>query len=291
VDDQKKKSRWNVDQRLEFIDFRLFWEGRINRSDLTELFGVSTPQASIDLASYQEIAPENAFYDKTQKTYVSAPKFEPRFFKPSANSYLAQLRLVDAGILDDAEAWANKLPDCSIAPVLQRRIEPCTLRSILSAIRSGLALHIAYQSMSQPEPTYRWISPHAIGFDGFRWHARAWCHNREAFVDFVLARILVVEGEKPSAIDRTADKAWIREVTLRLVPHPALEGGRRRVVELDFGMVDGFIEMQMRLCLTFYLERRFGLDRDPSSLEPERHQIVLANRDELLAARAEVARE
>jgi len=291
VEEQKKKSRWNIEQRLEFIDFRLYWEGRINRSDLTELFGVSVPQASTDLASYQEMAPQNAIYDKTLKTYVAGPNFEPRFFRPSANRYLAQLRLMDAGILKDGEAWANRLPACSIAPVLQRRIEPSILRSILNAIRTGMALHIAYQSMSRPEPALRWISPHAIAFDGYRWHTRAWCHNRESFSDFLLARILSVDGAKASQVDPATDRAWMHEVTLRLVPHPALEGGRRKVVELDFGMVDGFIEMKMRLCLAFYLERQFSLDRDPSDVEPERHQLVLANRDELIAARAKTEKD
>lgn len=211
--------------------------------------------------------------------------------KPAANRYLAQLRLVDAGILDETEAWANRLPACSIAPVLQRQLAPDVLRNILACIRSKLAIQIVYQSMSRPEPQSRWISPHAIGFDGYRWHARAWCHNRESFVDFVLARILSVDGTKESEIDPATDMAWTREVTLRLVPHPALEDGRRRMVELDFGMIGGFVEMKMRLCLAFYLERQFGLDRDPMSLEPERHQLVLANRDELLAARAELAPE
>ena len=79
-----KKSRWNIEKRLEFIDFRLYWEGRINRSDLTDFFGVSVPQASTDLAQYQEMAPNNTVYDKTLKTYVAASSFEPQFFTPSA---------------------------------------------------------------------------------------------------------------------------------------------------------------------------------------------------------------
>ena len=49
--------KWGVERRLEFIEFRLFWEGSINRADLVEFFGVSVPQASKDLALYQERAP------------------------------------------------------------------------------------------------------------------------------------------------------------------------------------------------------------------------------------------
>ena len=38
--------RWGTERRLEFIDFRLYWEGRVNRADLTREFGISVPQAS-----------------------------------------------------------------------------------------------------------------------------------------------------------------------------------------------------------------------------------------------------
>ena len=48
--------------QLEFIDFRLFWEGRIIRSDLTDQFGISAPQASTDLARYQELVATNLTY-------------------------------------------------------------------------------------------------------------------------------------------------------------------------------------------------------------------------------------
>ena len=43
------KMRWNIEQQLEFIEFRLFWDGQFNRSDLTEKFDISVPQASMDL--------------------------------------------------------------------------------------------------------------------------------------------------------------------------------------------------------------------------------------------------
>lgn len=44
--------RWGVQRRLEFIDFRLFWDGRFNRRDLAETFGISAQQASSDIAQY-----------------------------------------------------------------------------------------------------------------------------------------------------------------------------------------------------------------------------------------------
>jgi hypothetical protein len=56
LDKESAGLRWGVERRLEFIEFRLYWEGGINRSDIREFFGVSVPQASKDLSLYQEMA-------------------------------------------------------------------------------------------------------------------------------------------------------------------------------------------------------------------------------------------
>lgn len=285
---ERARGRWSVEQRLEFIDFRLFWEGRVNRGDLIDHFGISVPQASADLTLYQKSARGNAVYDKTLKAYVAGPRFRPYYFEPSADRYLAQLRMVRAGLLPEDEAWATVGPAVTVVPTLRRHIDPSTLRSILRAIRDQSSIHITYQSMSRPEPRRRWISPHALGFDGFRWHARAWCHTRGGFVDFVLARILEVGEARSSEINPGDDVAWKRKITLRFAPHPDLKGGARRAVELDYGMTDGFAEITTRVCLTYYLERQFGMDAEAPKSQGVRQQVVLVNYDELAAAREEV---
>lgn len=282
---QDSKRRWNVERRLEFIDFRLYWDGHVNRGDLVRFFGISVQQASADLGKYQAAAKENILYDKTAKAYVTGPDFRPVFFDPSADHYLAQLRLLASGILTEEETWVVRLPSFSVVPILRRRLEAETLRRILEAIRSKASLHVEYQSLSRPKPIWRWISPHALGFDGFRWHARAWCHTRVGFRDFVLARILEVSEAKPSDIDPVTDIGWHREVTLKLSPHPAMETAARRAVELDYGMVNGVAEVRTRVCLSYYLERQLGLDLNPSLVTPGRQQIVLVNRKEVEAAR------
>lgn len=287
---QKKKARWSVEQRLEFIDFRLFWEGHVNRSDLIDRFGVSVPQASSDLAQYQEAAQDNAVYDKTRKTYVAGPHFKPFFFVPSADQYLAQLRLIQAGLLTDEEAWAVRLPSYSIVPILRRRLEPGTLRRILDAIRNRASIHVYYQSMSSEEPRWRWLSPHSLGFDGFRWHARAWCYMRKDFRDFVLSRILALGESRPGDVDPDEDLGWHRQVTLKLAPHPNLKGGNRRAVELDYGMVDGTLEASMRVCMAYYFLKQLDLEFNPARASPMRHQLVLENFEEVKAVMREVGR-
>jgi hypothetical protein len=193
--------------------------------------------------------------------------------------------MLAAGLLTEGEAWAAQLPEFSVVPILRRRLGAKTLRNILEAIRRCLSLEVSYQSFSHPEPRWRRITPHALGFDGFRWHARAWCHARGDFRDFVLARVLAVRGARASDIDPASDVGWHTEVTLRIGPHPELKGGQRRAIELDYGMEDGVVKVTTRLCLSYYLERHLGLDLDPSKVPASRQQIVLLNREELEIAR------
>ena len=71
--------KWGVERRLEFIEFRLFWEGGVNRSDIIEMFGVSVPQASKDLTLYQERAPGTLSMTRAPSGMLLAPGFR-RYF-------------------------------------------------------------------------------------------------------------------------------------------------------------------------------------------------------------------
>ncbi|MGY3129319.1 hypothetical protein ACVWZM_000001, partial [Bradyrhizobium sp. USDA 4501] len=107
--------KWGVGRRLEFIEFRLFWEGSINRADLVEVFGVSVPQASKDLTLYQERAPGNMEYDTRAKRYVAAEQFVLRFLEPDPYVYLAQLRSVAEGAVPAHDSWIAALPSADVA--------------------------------------------------------------------------------------------------------------------------------------------------------------------------------
>lgn len=61
--DEKLNLRWGVERKLEFIEFRLFWEGYVNRGDIIDTFNVSVNQASTDLNRYLGLAPDNMSYD------------------------------------------------------------------------------------------------------------------------------------------------------------------------------------------------------------------------------------
>lgn len=105
-----RTGNWGQDRRLEFIDFRLMWEGRLNRADITAFFRISVPQASLDLAKYQEKAPENAYYDRNQKSYIANASFKPVFATFESNHYLNELIGLETGILSPSESFIGWVP-------------------------------------------------------------------------------------------------------------------------------------------------------------------------------------
>lgn len=278
---EKADLRWGVERRLEFIEFRLFWEGHVNRGDLMDAFGVSVNQASTDLNRYIGMAPDNMVYDKSARTYIRGSKFDALFLKPDASRYLSQLRSVADGILDRADAWIGQFPSYDAAPTPIRGVNAKTLRSVVAAIRRSEAIEVKYQSLSRPEPRWRWIAPHAIGFDGFRWHTRAFCLTDQGFKDFLLSRIIETRGTKPSEVDADGDADWNEQVTLEIGPHPELSETQQKVIALDYGMRGGRAKIPVRKALVYYALKRLGLDTDPTARRPQDQQIVLLNAAEL----------
>jgi len=277
VNSDKSELRWGVAQRLEFIEFRLFWEGHVNRIDVMEQFGLSVNQASSDLNRYIGFAPDNMVYDKSARTYVRGPEFKPVFDKLDAGRYLAQLRSVADGLLDHGDCWIADPPSYDAAPTPARGINPQILREVLAAIRHAEAIEVEYQSLSHPEPRWRWIAPHAVAFDGFRWHTRAFCLVDECFKDFLLSRIRETRGVRASEVTDASDTDWQEHVTLEIGPHPELSDTQKQVIALDYGMRSGMVKIQVRRAVLYYALRRLGLDTGPDARTPQEQQIVLLN--------------
>ncbi len=273
--------KWGVGQRLSFIEARLCWEGHINRKDLMSRFGISIPQASSDLRKYQESAPDNLKYDKSGKFYYASKNFKPKFITPNTDDYFAQLHLIAYGVIQKDDSFLSAVPEFDISPHPERSVEIDTLQKITKAIKDRSALEIEYQSMSQPDPSLRWITPHAFGYDGFRWHVRAFCHNEKIFKDFILGRIIAVWREKFHEIDTADDILWQQYIMVKIAPHPKLSDSQKEIIERDYGMENGIAQINLRASFVFYLIKRLGLVEGHEKKLPNEQHIVLINRDEI----------
>jgi hypothetical protein len=280
------KIRWGAEQRLEFIEFRAFWEGGVNRSDITERFGVSVPQASSDLGNYRELAPSNLIYDASAKRYVAAPDFKPLFLKPDPDRYLSQLKAVAENLIGPDEAWIGESPDAEAMPVPARRVDPSLFRTLLAVIREGCSIEVRYQSMSptRPDALWRRITPHAFGSDGLRWHVRGYCHLDGDFKDFILSRWRGVRDIGPPGARAGQDGDWQETFKVVLEPNPALSPSQRDAVAWEYLMPHGRAILAVRKALLYYLRKRLRLDVDGDT--PAERPVIVANREEFEEALA-----
>jgi hypothetical protein len=264
---------WATMSRLTFLEESIFWTDSVNRKDLISRFGISEQQASGDLTRYQEIAPDNLVYDKSDKTYRAAARFAPRFLHPDTDEVLSRLRLTAEGVAEDHPLIGSL--SLGIAPAPARPVEPETLRVIVRAIREARQVSAHYVSFSQTDGRMRRIEPHALGYDGFRWHARARDAEDGAFKDYVLGRLsgasLQGQAEAPSSMDQD----WHGWVTLTIAPNPGLSPAQKKVIERDYGMRGGTADLKVRKALAYYTKHRLGLDLDPKARRPEDQHVVL----------------
>jgi len=275
--DGKKPVRWSQERRLQFIDFRLQWDGRLNRSDLTGFFKISVPQASADIGAYSAMAPGNLTYDRSSRTYLAAPGFAPCYPTSGTEQYMVQLLALERQTLAPAQSFVEMRPPLALVELPARRIDQAALKILLRAIAERGTVKACYQSITRDEAVWREISPHALGYDGVRWHVRAYCHLRRSFRDFVLGRLLQVQAGGASAIKAQDDVEWSTLVELELVPHPNLSEAQRHGVEMDYAMQGGKVTLKCRQAMLFYTLRSLNFEMSGKPCEGSVLQLCIAN--------------
>lgn len=271
---------WSVDQRIDFIRQRLIWQGSVNRADLVAAFQVSANQATVDLRQFEARFPGGLAYDPRQRTYRPGPGLAAAD-EQDALALLRLLRLQADGVASPGPCPVDPLPPVDQGGLPLRPVPPKTLSTVLTAIREGRAMNGVYVSMSTATPRRRRLEPHALVFDGFRWHARA--RDAEAqdparFKDFVLGRLSEVALEGPATGGgATADASWQRLVCLTLEPHKDLTQAQRAAILLDYGMDPhtGTLTLTVREATLWYVRRRLGLVQGHQERPAAEQHIVL----------------
>lgn len=281
-----ERLRWGVRRRLEFIDFRLFWDGRFNRSDLAETFGISTQQASADISQYEAIAPQNLRYDRAGKAYRRTETFSPAFIGDTIERYLLQLVAIENQWMRSEDTWFDAIPPVEVVTLGRRSTDPAILLRVLDAVRNRLEIDIEYASLTGSVQQARAIAPHALSHSAGRWYVRSWSREHNDFRDYNLNRINAVNDGRPSVVDPALDFEWVHKINLVIVPNGILSAERQAAVAAEHAMTDGRLVRACRLSLSFYLMSEYNLDVEPGMLKPEKQQIVLQNREEVDQARA-----
>lgn len=286
MEDGGERLRWGVHRRLEFIEFRLFWDGRFNRSDMADTFGISAQQASADIALYEKLAPENLCYDRAEKAYTRTETFSPAFIGETSERYLLQLVAIENRWMRPEDTWFDAIPPVEVVTLGRRPTDPTVLLRVLDAIRKGLEIDIEYTSLTGSVQSARTIAPHALAHSAGRWYVRSWSRDHNDFRDYNLNRISAVTDHRSASIDPALDFEWVHKINLVILPNPGLSEERQAAVVSEHGMTDGRLIRPCRLSLSFYLMSEYNLDVEPGVLKPEKQQIILQNRDEVTQARA-----
>lgn len=269
--------------RLKGIELISYWEGRLITSQLMEWFGISRQQASADIKHYlQTFNPGALIHSPAVKGYVPAPGFTPALTTGHINEYMGLI----AGQGDQPLAQVLET-HTSIASVQlpDRSIRPEVVRELIKACRNRSNVKILYASMTNPQIHERMIAPHTLVYSGFRWHVRAWCYSRHSYRDFLISRI----DRTPKASGTTEhgpeeDQLWSEEATLTLIPNEQLNDAQKALVERDFGMPDGRLQIRVRKALAHYTLQRYQAaisDAEASRVKEHPLQLLPSDRPKL----------
>ncbi len=268
------KLKWATEQRFQFIEYQAFWLGSLNRIDLTSHFGISVPQASKDLASYQSLYPENIQYNKSEKRYFITKEFSPHFIELKPDTFLNGL------LGKHATSGIHSMLPTEGVPVPMRRIDPYILQPIAQCISENTSLDILYQSMNpkKPDAVWRSITPHSFATDGLRWHTRAYCHIDEKFKDFLLSRCLDTRNPGAPGANQHDDVYWNEFFEITLVPNPALSSSQQQVVATDYCMTNSELSVPVRKAMLYYFEKRLRLDVAHLIDDPGECPVIIENK-------------
>jgi predicted DNA-binding transcriptional regulator YafY len=271
-----ERPRWSVERRLAFAEQRLFWDGALNRDDLVRRFGISPNQATADIGRLRSAEGAGIAYNTLTKRYEATPLLGAS--SATSEGLLSELRLLAEGRLGANESVLSSPPPLAIADAPMRAVDRDVLRAVLQAIVARRAVEAAYVSFQRPEVTRRTISPHALVFDGFRWHVRGHDAGDDRFKDFVIARLDEPRDAGPWRRSAEDDEDWSTMTRLVIAPHPGLTAHQRDVVRRDYGMdADGRLTLEVRRAVLFYVRRRLGLTEGHRDRPAHEQHVVLVS--------------
>ena len=280
--DLKWPFRWDLLLRYRFIETIALWEGRLTTRHLCDTFGIGRQQASKDINNYiREVGHGNLEYDKFLKGYKPTLKFKPQVTEGLADEYL-HLMARNNELMNVFESLSLNVANVEVLSLPVRDVKPEVLRPIMQAARQQKRLDVDYVSLNHPDREGRIIVPHTLVYSGLRWHVRAWCEKNAEYRDFVLSRFRGI----PDIMDESkhgaeSDTEWNTHITVRIVPDPRLNPEQQEVVEMDYGMENGVLEVSTRARLVPYVLHLLHIGPKELAEDSTAQQIVVENRSEL----------
>jgi len=268
-------------QRLAYIDFKLYFTGSVTRADIVQHFKLGVSAATRDINLYKEHAPKNMAYDNTQKKYFLTNSFKPLFTHDAKRTLVKLAHQISDGF--DA-IGDNSGVDFPVEQPSQLNVPDINvIAKLTQAMINGKAVSVIYTSLTSGSGA-RELVPHTIVDNGLRWHVRAYDRKSNAFRDFVLtrlAKVTVINNEPEVNEIKLQDEQWNTIMPLEIVPHPK-NVEYPTAIKMDYGMENGVLKLDVRAAMAGYLLRRWNVDcSESASLSGPEYQLYLQNNQTL----------
>ncbi|GAA0305718.1 WYL domain-containing protein [Psychrosphaera haliotis] len=266
-------------QRLVFIECMLYWEGEINSSKIVDYFDVSAKTAKEDLREYESFSSNKLTYNPSLKQFLTNDSFELTITSGQINEYLSFVQPVNF----ELATFASQMSPIEVLHNHRNQIDPDIFKRVQIACKKGLILEVDYRSLSKPDKQGRMIKPHTIVFANHRWHVRALClastQQEKPYKDFVLSRIVglpeIVEEEKKGLDFKDVD--WLEYETVTIRPDKRLSNEQQLIVQQDFNMRAGKLDIKLRRAHIKYLINDLNIDEHNLKADPVQQQITIAD--------------
>lgn len=264
------------EERFKFIDFLLFFKGRLMRSELVEVLDIGTATASRCIKAFLKLNSGKARFISPRHGYIADTTYLPKYQHDAliALQYLAysekNSRFNVKSFGAPRYSFHPEIGSNVVAPITRAIVTDTDITMSYTSIRSGRSMKI--------------VKPHSVFESSGLWYFRAFDREHTEFRTFRFSRVIescqiesVAAGAKPQ------DDEWNRKRTVTLLPHPKNPNPMAQM--LDLGMSeDGTRTLNISEALLGFALTDLRVDCSAGSkLDFREYPLALASRDELLS--------
>ncbi|EIJ32867.1 WYL domain-containing protein [Thiothrix nivea] len=242
-------------RRFAYIEACLYWGEGITAGQLGKTFGIARQNAQASIEAYRQQHPDSMVYNPSTKRHEIASGFQPHYISQDPLRYLDYLRgnSLTNHFWEDEE-WGH-LTVTDVDNLFKPHLEGAIISRVVTAIREHKTLEIYYHAKLGGFESLT-ISPNQLVYASGRYHARAYCHERNRFIDLVLSRILEAEAATEDWVSSEEDAEWNTVEALHFIPNPALPENLKRTLLLDHRLEQGVYTLtKVRVALRGYALR------------------------------------
>ncbi len=241
-------------RRFAYIETCLYWGAGITAGELGKTFGIARQNAQTTIDSYRKQQPGNMVYNPASKRHEASKYFQAHYISQEPRHYLNYLRgnSLTNHFWEDEE-WGH-LPVEDVDSLFRPHLDKQVIRTVIGAIQTQQVLELYYHA--------KWggfehltISPNHLVYASRRYHVRAYCYQRNKFIDLVLSRILEANTTKDDWISSADDTEWNTMVELHFIPNPDLPAESKQTLLLDFNLDQAAYVITAREALKAYVMR------------------------------------